>query len=162
LVFDVAADGSGLSKALLDALTKLVDGIRFDAVTGAASDDPIGFVQRIVPADVRQRAGEEPAMTDDLLPIDAPDGEADSFVAVNSKTRLAFDVWLHNLRIAPTDIDQHFRVIVQVLGDGLLIEQRTLRIVVPRGDRLAPLTIRDAASPTVVQGGTPGDADAGG
>jgi hypothetical protein len=162
LVFDVAADGTGLSKALLDALTELVDGIRFDAVNGVASDDPIGFVQRIVPADVRQRAGEESAMTDDLLPINAPDGEVDSFVAVHSKTRLAFEVWLRNLRIAPTDVDQHFRVIVQILGDGLLIDQRTLRVVIPKGDRLAPANILDAASPTVDPGGTAADADAGG
>lgn len=161
LVFDVASDGTGLSKALLDALTQLVDGIRFDAVNGVASDDPIGFVQRIVPSEVRQRAGDEPAMTDDLLPTDAPDGEPDSFVAVHSKTRLAFEVWLHNLRIAPSDVDQHFRVIVQVLGDGLLVDQRTIRVVVPRGDRLAPRNTFDAAPPTVDQGDTATDADAG-
>jgi hypothetical protein len=161
LVFDVAPDGTGLSNTLLDAVTELVDGIRFSTVSAAVGDDPIGFVERVVPSAVRQSADTVPAMIEDRLPKGSPDGEPDSFVAVHASTRLAFEVSLRNLRIAPTDVEQHFRVVVRVLGDDVLVDERTIRVTVPRGDKLAPRVSADAAAPDGNAAGTGDDAGNG-
>jgi hypothetical protein len=152
LVFDVAADGSGLSDTLVDAIVELVDGVRFARVTGSASDDPLGFVQRVTPAEAEASPGGDPPETADLLPENEPDGELDSFVEVRAKTRLRFDVELRNVRIAPSDVDQRFRVIIQVEGDGVILQRRTLRVVVPSGSGLVP---------PPAPGAGPGDDDAG-
>jgi hypothetical protein len=138
LVFDVSDAGAGLSQTLTDAIIELVDGVRFERVSGEIGDDPLGFVQRIVPAEAEQPGDEAPAEPADLLPEGEPDGEPDSFVQVRSKANLRFEVELRNTRLAPTDAAQRFRVVVQVVGDGLILEQRTLRIVIPSGDGLVP------------------------
>jgi hypothetical protein len=138
LVFDVDSEGRGLTDTLIDAIAGLVDAIRFDAVTGSASDDPIGFVAGVVPVlDERERDIDAPELAD-LLPEGEADGELDSFVKVRAKTKLRFEVELQNHVIAPTDVDQTFRVVVQVKGDGLILQEKTLRVVVPKGTRLAP------------------------
>jgi hypothetical protein len=147
LVFDVSDEGEGLAETLIDAIVELVDGVRFDRVTGEASDDPLGFVQQVVPADAEQLGDGEAATVADLLPDGAPDGEPDSFVQVRAKARLRFEVELRNTRIAPSDVAQRFRIVVQVSGDGLILEQRTLRIVIPAGGGLAPAPEADAAAP---------------
>ncbi|MFI5307356.1 MAG: hypothetical protein ACHQ53_08400 [Polyangiales bacterium] len=144
LVFDVDAEGNGLSAKLVDAIVGLVDGTRFRAVTGAVSDDPIGFVESVTPVAVAQTSSADAPTIADLLPADAPDGKPDSFVQVRSRAKLAFDVTLRNLHIAASDTDQSFRVVVQVTGDGLILAERTLRVIVPAGDALVPLTDLDA------------------
>jgi hypothetical protein len=135
LVFDVDAHGAGLADTLIDAIADLVDGIRFDAVTGSASDDPIGFVAGVVP--VADDDDDAPEVAD-LLPQAKPDGDADSFIHVRARTKLRFAVELRNRVIAPTDVDQLFRVVVQIKGDGLILREQTLRVVVPKGTSLAP------------------------
>jgi hypothetical protein len=144
LVFDVDSHGHGLSDAILDGIVGLLDGIRFGVVTGNAEDDPIGFVQGVSPAPTKGQREQE-AKTADLLPEDAPDGVVDSYVEVRSKTSLLFQVTLQNDRIRSTDVDQLFRVVVEIEGDGVTLERRTLRIRVPRGSSLAPDL--DAGSP---------------
>jgi len=156
LVFDVSDEGEGLAETLIDAIVELVDGVRFERVTGEAGDDPLGFVQRVVPAQAEQLGDGEPAAVADLLPEDAPDGEPDSFVNVRSKASLRFEVELRNTRIAPSDIEQRFRVVVQVSGDGLILEERTLRIRIRAGSSLVPPAHLDAATPD-----PPADDDAG-
>ncbi len=143
LVFDISAEGEGLSRTLIDAITDLVDGTRFQLVSPNVSDDPIGFIERVEPVQVRQAKGADPPMIEDRLPESEPDGEPDSFVAVRSKTRLAFDIWLRNRLIASTDVAQRFRVIVQVLGDGLIIAERTIRVVIPPSNSLVPPQVVD-------------------
>jgi hypothetical protein len=138
LVFDASASGEGLSQTLIDAIVELVDGVRFEQVTGSASDDALGFVQRVVPVEAEQSGDGAQAQIGDLLPEDEPDGEPDSFVAVGARTRLRFEVELRNTRLAPLDVDQRFRIVVQVVGDGLILEQRTLRIRIPAADALVP------------------------
>jgi hypothetical protein len=138
LVFDVDTVGAGLSSALVDAIVALVDGVRFHTVSGETSADPIGFVAAVEPVSDKPAAGETPPTLADLLPKGKPDGKLDSFVDVRSKAELAFDVLLQNDRIAPTDVDQVFRATVQIVGDGLILQERTLRIRIPGGDRLAP------------------------
>lgn len=136
LVFDVDENGLGLSDVILDSIASLVEGIRFAVVRGDATDDPIGFVQAIVP--VRQSGGESPAQIADLLPDGKPDGEPDTFVDVHTKTRLQFRVRLANDRIRGSDVEQVFRLVVAIEGDGLVLERRTLRVRIPAAGELAP------------------------
>jgi hypothetical protein len=139
LVFDVDPAGGGLSDALLDAIVGLVDGTRFERVSAEPSEDPIGFVKDVVPVQVTQSDSSEPPPTiADLLPEPKPDGRPDSFVQVRSRADLAFDVELRNDRIAPSEVDQVFRAVVRIAGDGVILEERTLRIRVPAADRLVP------------------------
>jgi hypothetical protein len=139
LVFDVDAVGAGLSGALVDAIAGLIDGVRFMVVTGDASDDPLGFVQSVEPVVTSSSADAPAPMTADLLPKQAPDGHPDSFVQVSARAELAFDVALRNRHIAATDVDQSFRAVVQIVGDGLIIAERTLRVRIPAGGSiLAP------------------------
>jgi hypothetical protein len=141
LVFDVSPEGEGLATTISDAIVALVDGVRFNEVTGQASDDPLRFVQRVIPirAEVPgARSDVEAAQIADLLPEDEPDGEPDGFVQVHAKARLHFEVELRNTRIAPSDVDQHFRVAVAIMGDGLTLEEHFLRVRIPAGGRLAP------------------------
>jgi hypothetical protein len=137
LVFDVNAKGEGLTDTLIDAIAELVDGIRFEAVTGRAADDPIGFVAGVVPVVPRQADDDAPEI-DDLLPKDDPDGVDDSFVHVRTSEALRFEVRLRNRSIAPIDVDQTFRVVVQIEGDGVILEERTLRVIVPAAHALVP------------------------
>jgi len=139
LVFDVAPDGTGLSTTLVDSVAALLDGTRFRVVSALATDDPIGFVQRIEPISPELEPGQTPPEIADLFPESEPDGQTDSFVKVAAQTPVAFELELRNLAIAASDAVQRFRVVIEVRGDGLVLERRTLRIVIPRGERLAPI-----------------------
>ena len=46
---------------------------------------------------------------------------------------LVFEVLLQNSRLSPREEPQSFRVVLHILGDGLIVEERTLRVVVPAG-----------------------------
>lgn len=137
LVFDVNAKGEGLTDTLIDAIAELVDGIRFEAVTGRAADDPIGFVTGVVPV-APEKPDDDAPKIEDLLPKGEPDGVDDSFVHVRTSDALGFEVRLRNRHIAATDVDQMFRVIVQIEGDGVILEERTLRVIVPAAHALVP------------------------
>jgi hypothetical protein len=138
LVFDITPDGRGLSNTLIDAVASLLDGTRFHVVSAFAAEDPIGFVASVEPVEPSLTPGTKSPAIDDLLPRDHPDGQPDSFVEVAAKSPIAFELVLRNQAIASSDVDQHFRVVVEVRGDELLLERRTIRIVIPAGDRLAP------------------------
>ena len=150
-VFDVAANGVGLSETVVDATVAFVNGVRFEAVTAQPTADPLGFIERIVPVEVEQEDDVEAPKVADRLPEEMPDGEEDSFVEVHAKARLGFDVHLRNDRIVPTDADQRFRVVVTVMGDDLIIAEPALRVVIPAGPPTLP----------PVDGGTGRDDDAG-
>lgn len=145
LVFDVTDKGLGLSDTLVDAIVRLLDGVRFGRVSGLPGDDPLGFVVAVRPKPPR-RSSEAKAEIADLLPESAPDGEPDSFLMARSGARLEFEVELANRRIAPLDVEQRFRVVVQIIGDGLILRERTLRIRIPAGGGLLP-PVPDAAVP---------------
>lgn len=132
LVFDVSDEGEGLAGTLVTAIVTLVEGIRFSRVIAVAADDPLGLVRRITPLETR-RSGEPSPEIADLLPSGAPDGVPDTFVDARAAAPLEFEVELHNTRLAPRDVDQSYRVVLRILGDDLMIEERTLRLVVPAG-----------------------------
>lgn len=144
LVFDVDEEGRGLSQTVLDGIVRLLDGIRFGVVDGQISDDPLGFVHAIIPIEADRGSAQGTADLVDRLPAGHPDGQLDSFANVHAKTRMVFHVVLRNDRIHSSDVDQVFRAVVTIAGDGLVLERRTLRLVVPAGSGLAPPRDADA------------------
>ncbi len=129
LVFDIRADGTGLDEAIVDAIAGLLATVRYDEVWGE-TDDTIGFVRSIeavsaIPPD-RQP---EPARADRR----PPDGIDDTFLEVAPGTLLAFRAVLRNETIAPADYDQIFNLTLRIVGDGVTLLARTIRVIVPRG-----------------------------
>lgn len=134
LVFDASDAGEGIARTFTDAVATLVDGIRFERVTAFAADDPLGFVQAVRPV----AHGDDAPEIADLLPRGAPDGEPDTFVDVRFAAPLEFEVTLRNERLAPRATAQSFRVVLRILGDDLIVRERTLRVVVPAGELPIP------------------------
>jgi hypothetical protein len=140
LVFDVTDQGEGLAETFTNAITTLVNDIRFERVTAVIANDPLGFVESVRPI----ATSEESPEIDDLLPRGAPDGEPDTFLDARAGAPLVFEVTLRNVRLPPRDRPQLFRVVLQILGDDLIVEERTLRIVVPAGELPGPPSDDDA------------------
>ncbi len=61
------------------------------------------------------------------------DGVLDTFLGVRIDTQLDFAVRLRNETLPPADYDQVFRLSVQIIGDALVLDEVTIRVVVPRG-----------------------------
>ena len=85
----------------------------------------------------------EQPVIDDLQPPKAPDGQLDSFVGVRRGAELGFEVHLANRNVTPSDVPQRFRLVVQILGDGLVLQERVLRVVVPAAGPDAPKPVSD-------------------
>lgn len=130
-VFDVAADGSGLTTGVVDAVVALLDAARYSEVHVETGADPLGFIQRIELEPLKQPTGVDAPGTADRRPTAAPDGVLDSYVGVTSRQRLGFSVVVANPRIAPSDVDQMFRVSVKLVGDGVELEERLLAVRIP-------------------------------
>lgn len=149
LVFDIDANGAGLSDAIVDAITNLVGTVSYAEAWGEA-DDPLRFVRAIAAFDATTSAGVTPPGRADLRPVDGTD---DTFLRVLGGTRLVFEVRLANETVLPADYDQVFRIVVRVLGDGAVLAMPTIRVIVPRGrtfpDGGPPVDAgrRDAGSP---------------
>jgi hypothetical protein len=140
LVFDVTDQGEGLAETFTNAITTLVNDIRFERVTAVVANDPLGFVESVRPI----ATSDESPEIDDLLPKGAPDGEPDTFLDARAGAPIIFEVTLRNARLPPRDEPQLFRVVLRILGDGLIVEERTLRIVVPPGELPDPPGDQDA------------------
>lgn len=130
LVFDARGDGSGLSQTLSDAVIALLREVRFGEVHAEVQADPLQFVESIRARPLVQAGLPEPELRD-RLPQGAPDGVPDSYVGVERGAQLGFEVRLRNTRIAATASDQRFRVALRVVGDGVLLEEKLLRVVIP-------------------------------
>ena len=130
LVFDIGADGRGLSDAIVDAMTGLLDTITYREVWGEAREDSLRFVRAVEAASAEPAGGSDPPGRADRRPMDGVD---DTFTDVRPGTRATFRAVLVNETVPPADYDQVFRVVVRVLGDSLVLVERTIRIVVPRG-----------------------------
>jgi hypothetical protein len=135
LVFDVRSDGTGLSEAVVDAIQGLLATVRYDEAWGE-SDDRLGFVRSIAAVSATSPMGVAPPVAADRRP--AGDGLDDTFLSVGPGTRLRFRVVLRNETIPPADYDQYFNLTIRVVGDGVTLLSRTLRITVPRGRRDTP------------------------
>ena len=130
LVFDIGGDGEGLSSAVVDAIVRLLDTVRYEAVYGLALDDRLGFVEAIEAKAATTDDGTPPPARADERPADGID---DTFLDVRVGTKLRFAVRLRNLVLPPADYDQHFRLTVRIVGGGLVLDEATIRVVVPFG-----------------------------
>jgi hypothetical protein len=147
LVFDVREDGSGLADAVVDAITGLLATVRYDEVW-AETDDAIGFVRTLEAVEAEPPDGVDPPEIADRRP--EGDGVDDTFVGVRPGTRLSFRAVLRNEVIPPADYDQYFNLTLRVVGDGVTLLTKRIRVVVPRG-RL------DAGPPEIDAGSPPRD-----
>ena len=87
--------------------------------------------------------------------IEDPLGVDDTFVGVSLGTELRFAIRLRNLTVPPATYDQFFRVTVQILGDGAVLDEVTIRIIVP-------MAFPDGGPPDAGSDGGPGAMGDGG
>lgn len=129
LVFDIAPDGTGLSRALSGGILSLLATVRYAEVYPAVTDDRFGFVQAVeASAAVPPAGAAAPTLADAHPP---GDGIADTFVQVAAGTQLTFAVHLRNDVLPDADYDQVFRVTVTIYGDAQLLATQVVRVVVP-------------------------------
>jgi hypothetical protein len=129
LVYDVAADGGGLSETLVEGVVNLVTALRFETVSVRVVGDDFGFIQGVIPRSAESPPGSAAPTVTDL------DGDSvfDAFVGVTPGTLVTFTVLAFNDAVAATDVDQVFTVTLEVLGDGVaVLDQQLVVIVVPR------------------------------
>ena len=129
LVFDVGPDGEGLSGAITDAIVGLLDALFWTEAHGEVTEDRFGLVQAIEAAGATPRVGSPAPGRQDRV---GGDGVLDTFVEVATGTRLRFAVLLQNETLAPADYDQAFRVGLRIVGDGTVLDELTVRVIVPR------------------------------
>jgi len=130
LVFDVNSDGSGVGDTIIDAIVDLLASIQYDEVW-AETDDRIGFVRTLEAIDAVVPPGIDPPARADLRP--AGDGLDDTFLGVGPGTQLSFRAVLRNESIPPADYDQIFNLELRIVGDGVTLLTRRIRVIVPRG-----------------------------
>lgn len=136
LVYDIDESGMGLSSAIVTAIGSITDALTYDAVWGETDEDRLGLVESIEALMATPPPGGSAPTSADVHP--SGDGVLDTFQNVRSGTSVVFRAHLVNHTVEPTDYDQVFRVVVRIVGDGLELESRTIRITVPRG-RLDPI-----------------------
>ena len=135
LVFDIAEDGTGLGAALVDGILRFLDSLAFARVDGRATDDPHGFVGAIEAVSARVPDGTTPPLRVDLVPAGMPDGIMDTFTTVPTRTRLTFRVHLRNTTRPETEYPQLYFVRVTLVGDGVTVDERVVRVIIPEGPK---------------------------
>lgn len=161
LVFDVNPDGTGVGATVVDAIVGLLSTVQYEEVW-AETDDGIGFVRTIEAVEAEAAPEVEPPGVADRRP--AGDGIDDTFTDVGPGTRLAFRAILRNETIPPADYDQIFNLELRVVGDGVTLLSRTIRVIVPRGrlDAGTPdAEMPDAGDPDAGPADSGVDVDAG-
>jgi hypothetical protein len=141
-VFDLAEDGTGLSDVIVQAIADLLRSLSYAEVYGQARDDRLGFVHAIEAVSARvEPGGIAPTRTDER----PADGVLDTFRDVERGVTVTFDAVLVNDVLPPADYDQHITFAIDILGDGVVVATRTVRVTVPRGRLPAPDASIDAA-----------------
>ncbi len=135
LVFDIAEDGTGLGAALVDGILRFLDSLAFALVDGRASDDPRGFVRAIEAASAVAPEGATAPRREDRSPTTMLDGVPDTFVTVPTRTRLTFRAHLRNTTTPETEYPQLYFVRVTLVGDGVVVGERMVRVIIPEGPK---------------------------
>lgn len=130
LVFDVGADGAGLSDAVVSSIVDLLNGIAYGQVFGRAREDSFAFVRTVL-ALSSSAEGAEPGRAD-LRPVDGLD---DTFLDVRFGTELMFEAVLENRTLPGADYDQVLRLEIDIVGDTQLLDSFSVRVTVPAMDR---------------------------
>lgn len=148
LVFDIGADGVGIGNAVVDSIASFLDALAFSSVSASTASDPGGFVQAIHAIEASAPEGTPTPEGRDLLPEGMPDGLDDTFINVQTRTRLTYRVIARNTSVRETEFPQLYFARVQLVGDGVVVGERVVRVIVPEGPK------QDAG----VDGSTRGDA----
>ena len=131
LVFDIADDGSGLSQAVVDAVSSLVGGTPQDVTTATENVDgnPDGFDATQFIVSIRPVEGYDGAGRPGL----GYDGKDDTtFFNVIPGTTVDFDVEFQNTVRPPAATAQIFKATIVVLGNGVArLDERDVFVVVP-------------------------------
>lgn len=135
LVFDIGADGVGIGAAVVDAIVSFLDALAFEAVTASAVSDPGGFVQAIHAIEATAPQGTPLPERQDRAPRDSPDGLDDTFTGVQTRTRLTFRVIARNTTRPSEEYPQLYFARVQLVGDGVVVGERVVRVIVPEGPK---------------------------
>lgn len=138
LLFDIASDGTGLSDAILDAITGLVDTLSYAEVTAAFEADRLGFIESFEATSSTTLPGVDAPTRRDTPPLD---GVFDAFEDVRGGTELTFTLGLRNVLLREQDHEQVFRITVRVVGDGVVLIEETIRVIVPAA---SPTSLGDA------------------
>ena len=157
LVFDIDPEGNGLSDAIIDAIVGLLDSVQYEEVYGEVLDDRLGFVKAVEALEAIPVDGAMPPRQADLRPMDGID---DTFQMVRIGTDLRFAIRMRNTTIPPATYDQIFRLTVQILGDGNVLDEVTIRVIVPAGFLDAGITDAGAGDAGADAGADAGDAGA--
>lgn len=131
LVFDLNPDGTGLGQTVVDAIVRFLDSLAFLAVRGDPVDDPRGFVQAIEAVSATPPEGGTAPRREDTN----ADGVYDTFADVQTRTRLTYGVVLRNTGAPTEEFPQVYFVRVRLVGDGVIVGERVVRVIVPEGPK---------------------------
>ncbi len=135
LVFDIAADGSGLSAAVVDAVAQLVGGTPQDVSTTTENVDgnPDGFDARRFIKSIVPLEGYGPDGLPGARPgISYRSRDMTTFYEVIPGTQVEFTVDFWNDVRPPADVAQVFRARIIVVGNGVArLDERQVYIIVP-------------------------------
>jgi hypothetical protein len=140
LVFSTDSSGSGIDKAIVDAITKLATFVNFKTVWLEARDnttstfDERRFFKRGIPVSFATPlpAGCSAPSIGDLLPESSPDGIFDSFTNLCPGTTVRFLLEMQNVDVPATCSDQVFSFKVVVIGDKTVeTDARVVTVRVP-------------------------------
>lgn len=127
LTFRINADGSDLSTAMVDAVKALANDVPRDVDTRhreyPAVDDGIeasDFIKAVTPKSADPATGFKRK-------------DETTFYGTEPGTRVTFELDFLNDFVKPTEVDQAFRVVIEVRGDGgVLLDSRRVIVIVPR------------------------------
>ncbi|MGZ6093826.1 MAG: hypothetical protein ACXWUG_17475 [Polyangiales bacterium] len=132
-------NGNGVSDSIVSAIQAISTGSTFDVIAQVVDDpsdavDATKFVKTV-------RAMDEGDATKGCAPAPAKDtngdGVKDTFTSVDIGTHVCFEVIpAMNTTVKPTDMDQYFLAVLQVLGmPGMIrLDTQTIRFRVPKLD----------------------------
>jgi hypothetical protein len=140
LVFQIDADGTGLSDRVVDAIEFLATAasidvstrvVRDEAVFAAEGVDTSCFIRSVVP--VRAESTSTCAGSPTIADINPVDGVNDTFRSVTPGSRVFFDVNAKNEGcFEPTDRPRAFDATIEVLGDGVtVLDSLRVTIIIP-------------------------------
>jgi len=141
LVFDIDSRGRGLNDVVVQSIEDLLRSVTYQEAHGIAEDDRYGLVSAIAAQDSTVTPPSRTPRRTDEFPVD---GVLDTFREIDHGVTLHFEVQLQNDVLMPDDYDRRVTLTVTILGDGLAVGTRTIRVLIPRR---APIDAgpRDAA-----------------
>lgn len=153
LVYDIAQDGTGLSRTVADGIGAVLDTIAFREIHGEARDDSASFVRSIEAVSATPPSNASAPGVADRLPAATPDGVNDTFTAVRSRTIVRFRARLANRTVRDGLYPQVFFLRIALVGDGSDIREALVRVIVPEGPKFDAGPDPDASDAAVVNDG---------